>query len=217
MRKLGITLGLLLAGVAVAQAELPGWDWSMLGALFDNVLFMAAAVVGLVNAVRKWQPRIDGPVIVPATAVGIGAVVGAVGQLAGQLTATGFTDITVPWGGILYGVTAALAGTVSLNVIELVGNYITKGKSDPQHQLVSLAAPGLGLASPNLGGSAVQYIVDIARQLVPANKVTRAIEVVAPLIKQVIGVTLTDELRAELQGKVHKALRDAKLISGKDL
>lgn len=217
MRKLGITLGLLLAGVAVAQAELPGWDWSMLGALFDNVLFMAAAVVGLVNAVRKWQPRIDGPIVVPVTAVGIGAAVGAAGQLAGQLTATGFTDLAVPYGGLLYGVTAALAGTVSLNVIELVGNYITKGKSDPQHEYVTLAAPNLGLASTNLGASAVQYIVDIARQLVPANKVTQAIEVVAPLIRQVIGVTLTDELRAELQGKVHKALRDAKLISGKDL
>lgn len=205
---------LLLAGVALAQTGVPDFDWSMLGALYDNVLFMAAAVVGLVNAIRKWQPSIDGPVLVPAVAVVVGAVLGVVGQWAGQLTAPGFAELATPFGGLLYGATAALGGTIGLNIIELVGSYLTKGKSDP---LGVHAAPSLSLASTSLGASAVQYVVDLVRQLVPENKVTRAIEVVAPLIRQVIGVALTDELRAELQGKVHKALRDAKLIAGKDL
>lgn len=205
---------LLLAGVALAQTGVPDFDWSMLGELYSNVLFMAAAVVGLVNAIRKWQPSIDGPVLVPAVAVVVGAVLGVVGQWAGQLTAPGFAELAAPFGGLLYGATAALGGTIGLNIIELVGSYLTKGKSDP---LGVHAAPSPGLASTSLGASAVQYVVDLVRQLVPENKVTRAIEVVAPLIRQVIGVTLTDELRAELQGKVHKALRDAKLIAGKDL
>lgn len=214
MKRLSTIVTLLLVGVAFAQTGVPDFDWSMLGALYDNVLFMAAAVVGIVNALRKWEPRIDGPVLVPAVAVGVGAALGLVGQWAGQLTAPGFAELAVPFGGLLYGATAALGGTIGLNIIELVGNYLTKGKSDP---LGVMAAPNLSLASTSLGASAVQYVVDLARQLVPANKLTQAIEVVAPLIRQVIGVTLTDELRAELQGKVHKALRDAKLIAGKDL
>lgn len=208
---------LLLAGVALAQTGVPDFDWSMLGELYSNVLFMAAAVVGLVNAIRKWQPGIDGPVLVPAVAVGVGAVLGVAGQWAGQLTAPGFAELAVPFGGLLYGATAALGGTISLNIIELVGSYLTKGKSGPQGKYVALTAPNLGLASASLGASAVQYVIDLARQLVPANKLTQAIEVLAPLIRQVVGVALTDELRAELQGKVHKALRDAKLIAGRDL
>lgn len=198
----------VLAGFALAQAfDVPPFDPSMFMLLWENPLFMASAIVGIVAAVRKSQAWLDGPLLVPAFGAIVGALLGAVGQLASLLTVQPFAEMSFPRGGVLYGALAALSGTVGLNLIEYVAGLFKRGT--PDTTTLALVAAG---HSPNAGA----WIVEQARSLVPQNKVTPALEALAPLIASVANQVLTDDLRAELQGKIHRTLKDAGLLRGRD-
>lgn len=197
----------VLAGFALAQGNLPEWDWAMLTKLWENPVFMTVAIVGLVNAVRKSQAWLDGPVLVPVFAAGAGGILGAGGQFFDMLTVLPFTEWTFPIGGLAYGVSCALTGTLGLNVIEYVTALFNRNRTDTA--ALALVAAG---HSPSAGA----WIVEQARSLVPQNKVTPALEALAPLIASVANQLLTDELRADLQTKIHRTLKDAGLLRGRN-
>lgn len=211
MKRILLFLSVLtLAGVALAQvADLPAWDWSMLTRLWENPIYMTVAIVGLVNAIRKSQAWLDGPILVPVFSAALGAVLGAVGQFQSMLTVVPFAEWSFPIGGLLYGASCALSGTIGLNVVEYVARLFNRSKTDPVATTLALVATG---QSPNAGA----WIMQTAKGMVPSNRVSAALELLAPLIARHADSVLTDELRAELQTRIHKTLRDAKLLKGRD-
>lgn len=211
MKRIMLAIILLcISAVALAQAfDVPAFNFDMLTELGKNPLFMASAVVGIVTAIRKSQPWLDGPVLVPAFGALVGAVLGALVQLASMLTVEPFAAMNFPWGGLAYGALCALSGTVGLNLIDYVASLF-RPKTDPVATTLALVATG---QSPNAGA----WIVETVKGLVPRNKVTKALEELAPVIRQFAGSLLTDELRAELQTKIHTTLRKAGLLKGRDL
>lgn len=195
----------VLAGFALAQV--PDFDPSMLPLLWENPLFMAAAIVGLVAAIRKSQAWLDGAILVPAFAAVLGAALGAAGQFAQMLTVQPFAEWTFPLGGLAYGALCAILGTTGLNLFEYAAALWNRNRPD---------ASTLALVATGQPANAGAWVVQQARALVPQNRVTPALELLAPLIARVANQMLTDDLRAELQGKIHRTLKDAGLLRGRD-
>src|SRR5690625_4759454 len=139
LSRAGLIAGVLLfAGVALAQV--PDFDPSMLPMLWENPLFMAAAIVGLVAAIRKSQAWLDGAVLVPAFAAALGALLGAAGQFAQMLTVQPFAEWTFPLGGLAYGALCAVLGTTGLNLLEYVGQLFNRNR--PDASTLALVATG---------------------------------------------------------------------------
>lgn len=186
--------------------ELPAFSPELLGTMFHNPVAFAAVIVGLVAAIRKAVPRIDGPVLVPAFAAAVGGVIGAVGHWAGLLTAAGWVAINVPFGGLLYGMLAALGGTLGLNLIELGGKLLFKPQAQEAQALALAATTGRPVQS------AGAWITELVVNLVPRNKLTAALEVVAPLIREYAEASLTPDVQRELTVRINKLLRSANLV-----
>lgn len=186
------------------MTDLPEFSPEQLAIMFSSFPVMAVVVVALVKAIRKAAPQIDGPVLVPAFAAGVGALLGAAGQLLGLLTASGWADMASPLGGMLYGSLAALSGTLGLNLGELFGQLFFKARNEAAAAPVAFLAEG--------SDTAAAFILQLVKDLVPRTRVTKAIEIVAPLLRQYAGAVLTDEMRAELQRQVHSALKKAGLL-----
>lgn len=189
-------LVLILTGVALAatlDVMPPIPDLDLEGWARDSAAF-AGVIAFVVYLVRTYVWRaLDGDAVKTFS-----VILGALGGAALGLL-TGFFDGNVI-SGIAHGLTA---GVFSFIGVDAGRSILKTGKH---------AAP-VALSGSNAGA----FIVDFARSLVPANKLTRALEVLAPILKQFAGATLTDELRGELQGKVHTSLRRAGLIQGRDL
>jgi hypothetical protein len=121
---LWVSILLLLQQVFAQSQELGDWrEW------FSNPVAASLAVVGATSWVRKQWPRIDGPVLVPLTSIVIGLLGGAAGQLFGMLVVQPFSDLGFPWGGLLYGLAAALTGVIGVNVFDLVASRIRPAKA----------------------------------------------------------------------------------------
>jgi hypothetical protein len=128
---LGAVVALLahaLAGIAYAQeavGELPT-SVTDLREIFANPVYGVAAIVGAVRWVRLRWPQIDGPIAVPALAIAIGALSGALGQFSNALTVLPFSEWSFPWGGLLYGTSLAITGVIGVNVFELAASKLGK-------------------------------------------------------------------------------------------
>lgn len=120
----GATLGFAMLGLALAQgdeATLRNFEeW------FSNPAVGVLAVAGFVEWLRKVHPSIDGPVTVPAFALGAGALGGALGQLAGLLAVDPFVGLTFPIGGIAYGLACAVGAVFGVNLFELLSGKLGK-------------------------------------------------------------------------------------------
>lgn len=115
---------LLLLGMALAQeaeATLGNFtEW------FSNPAIGIAAVAGFVEWLRRVRPGLDGPITVPAVALGAGAIGGALGQMAGALAVEPFTGLTFPIGGIAYGLSCAVGAVFGVNLFELLAGKLGK-------------------------------------------------------------------------------------------
>lgn len=100
--------------------------WSNLPDIFANWKIGVLAVVGAVHWLRKKVPKIDGPILVPGAAIGIGAAIGAIGQLLHMLTVAPYANWTSPFGGILYGVALAVTGVIGVNLFDLASSTLGK-------------------------------------------------------------------------------------------
>ena len=206
LTRAGLIAGILLfVGVALAQGS--DFDPSMLLLMFENPLIMITVMGGLIHAVRKALPRIDGPILTPLFGAALGAVVGAAGQAVSLLTVLPFAEWVFPWGGAAYGALASLSATIGFNLFEYAAALWNRGRAD---------ASTLALVATGQPVNAGAWVVQHARSLVPQNRVTPALEVLAPLIARVANQMLTDDLRAELQAKIHRTLKDAGLLRGRD-
>lgn len=114
-------LGLSLLNMAFAQ-EL-GMDNVMEWG--GNPTLAVLAVVAAVEALRKRIPAIDGVLVLPVALL-VGAVGGVGYQLVGLLTFEPFALWTFPWGGLLYGLAAALTGFLGVNLFDMVTGRVAK-------------------------------------------------------------------------------------------
>jgi hypothetical protein len=62
-----------------------------------------------------------------------------------------------------------------------------------------------------------RYIRDTVAKVVPQNRLTEGLALVAPLAIEYAQTELTDEARALLQRRVHEMLRAARLMKGRDI
>jgi len=208
LTRAGLIAGvLMLISTALAQVPPGEFGWEMLPFLGENPVFLALAIVGLVKMIRKSQPWLDGAVLVPAFAAALGAAIGAALQFGQQLVALPFADWSFPVGGIVYGAMCGILGTTGLNLFEAFASAWNRNRAD---------ASTLALVATGQPVNAGAWVVQHARSLVPQNRVTPALEVLAPLIGSVANQMLTDELRADLQAKIHRTLKDAGLLRGRD-
>src|SRR5690606_29839243 len=132
-------------------------------------------------------------------------------QWAHLLAVPRYADIALPWGGIAYGVSLAVFNITGI----AVWNYFTS-KIRPVN--VTTVQP-LGFAATGaVPQSIVEYILSLLRGLLPVDKIPAGVKAVIDLIAQFAQseAILTDDLRADIQIKVLKALRKAGLV-GVDL
>lgn len=125
MKRMLLTLALLLL-LGVAFAQEPEATLANFQEWFSNPAVGVAAVAGFVTWLRRVRPGIDGPVTVPAFALGAGAVGGALGQLAGMLAVDPFTGLTFPLGGIGYGLACAVGAVFGVNLFEMLSGKLGK-------------------------------------------------------------------------------------------
>ena len=166
----------------------------------SNPLAFIALTVGITEAAQKAWKWLDGPIIVPTFATGLGAIMGAVAGANDLVTVQGFTS---GWtSGLLYGALAGLSGVFGLNLIEAISDHTLTKKPEA---LVNTPAD-----------TAAQWLVDYTSSLVPRNKLTAALDLIAPLLSRFVDERLTPELQADLTRRVHKILAGAKLIPERD-
>src|SRR5690625_3848818 len=136
---------------------------------------LAAAVVFLTAVVRKWLWRsLDGEAVpLFSTALSVAIAVG--------LYFLGHLDT----------LSAALSHGVAAGVLAFGGVDAIRGVLQTDKPKAALLASGTDTAAA--------WILQLVKDLVPRTKVTRAIEAVAPLLRQYSGAFLTDDMRAELQ------------------
>ena len=200
----------LLAGVVYAQDGVQ-WDPVAWG---SNPGLAALALAGAVAWLRQtaWGKRVlDGPVNVGAASVIIGSAGGVGLQWAHLLAVPRYADIALPWGGIAYGVSLAVFNITGI----AVWNYFTS-KIRPVN--VTTVQPLGFAATAAVPQSIVEYIMSLLRGLLPVDKIPAGVKAVIDLIAQFAQseAILTDDLRADIQIKVLKALRKAGLV-GVDL
>lgn len=200
----------LVVGVTYAQDGIQ-WDPVAWG---SNPGLAALALAGAIAWLRQttWGKRVlDGPVNVGAASVIVGAAGGVGLQWAHLLAVPRYADIALPWGGIAYGVSLAVFNITGI----AVWNYFTS-KIRPVN--VTTVQP-LGFAATGaVPQSIVEYILSLLRGLLPVDKIPAGVKAVIDLIAQFAQseAILTDDLRADIQIKVLKALRKAGLV-GVDL
>jgi len=184
----------LVATVAFAQDSIT-FDPIAWG---SNPGLALTALIGAVAWLRQTPlgKRVDGPLLVPAVTAGIGAVGGALLEVTGLLTLEHFAAHPDPWGGVLYGLALAFSAVTGVSLF----NY------------------GASKLRPERQPSAVQWVVDQVRALVPLPSLPAALAAVAPLLAELAQseAVLTDDLRADLQGRLLTLLRKAGL-TGVDL
>lgn len=126
MKRLVLMLSaLLVAAYAIAQGstEGSGFDPAL---WFSDPAVGTAAVVGLVEWLRKKWPGIDGPLVVPGVALVSGAVVGGVASLAGIAFVEPFASFAAPINGISYGLAVAVTAVLGVNVFDLLASKLGK-------------------------------------------------------------------------------------------
>lgn len=177
--------------------DLPPFSLDLFLSFASNPLALIALTVGVTEAAQKAWKWLDGPIVVPTFATTAGAILGGAAGAYELVTVPGFTG---GWtGGLLYGALAGLSGVFGLNLIEAIGEH---ARANTQ-----TLAPAT---------SAGQWIVNHVTNLVPRSKLTPAIELVAPLLKQFVDAQLTPELQAELTVRIHKLLSGARLLPEHD-
>lgn len=168
---------------------IPSFDLTVWAA---DTAILAAAVVFLTAVIRKWFWRtLDGeavPLFSTALSVAIAVGLHFLGHL-DTLTAA-----------ITHG---CAAGVLAFGGVDAVRGVLQTGKQAP-------------LALVDGQDTAAAFILNLAKGLVPKNKVTKAIEELAPLLRQYAGALLTPEMRAELQKQVHTTLKKARLVPERD-
>lgn len=164
---------------------LPDFD---LAAWAADTAILAAAVVFLTAVVRKWLWRsLDGEAVpLFSTALSV-------------LIAIGLHFL-----GHLDSLSAALSHGFAAGVLAFGGVDAVRGVLQTGKPAAALLASGTDTAAA--------FILQLVKDLVPRTKVTQAIEVLAPLLRQYSGALLTDEMRAELQRQVHTTLKKARLL-----
>jgi len=130
----------LLSGTALAQE--PTATLANFSEWFSNPAVGVLAVAGFIEWLRKVRPGIDGPVTVPAFALGAGAIGGALGQLGGMLAVEPFVGLTFPIGGIAYGLACAVGAVFGVNLFELLSSKLGKA-------LIGLARGGDETVDPD--------------------------------------------------------------------
>lgn len=199
-RRMYLALAALAAlmAMAVAYAMDVPMDPAAWGSNPAVAIVALAAFVAWLRTTPFGQ-RIDGPYLVPAVTVGIGAVAGGALHITGYLTLAPYATWAVPVGGVAYGALVAISSILGVSLFNYgAGKLSTTGATARQ-------------AVTNF---IIQFLHDRFGDKIPA----AAWAAVGPILIEFAAseAVLTDELRRNLQARLLDALRKAGL-PGKDL
>jgi hypothetical protein len=192
-RTLAILLALTIASVAFAM-DVP-FDPAAWG---GNPVVAIAALIAFVAWFRStpYGARVDGPIIVPAFTLAVGASAGALLQLANALAYQPYAAWATPLGGLAYGALVAASAVFGVSLF----NYGAK----------KVSSTTVAITPAN---TAIQFITDLLKQRFALAIPVGAWNAVRGLLSRYAlheGV-LTDDLRATIQRQVLDALRAAGL------
>jgi len=124
-RVMMLLTALLIATYAIAQETV---EVGLNPALwFSDPRIGTAAVIGLVEWLRRKWPQIDGPIVVPLVAILSGVLVGSAWGMFGQGLIEPFSSFaSSTLGGAMYGLACAVTAVLGVNFFELLTSKLGK-------------------------------------------------------------------------------------------
>lgn len=201
-----VLFGGMVTGAAFAQGTDPLMSfpqWASSPALF---------VLGLIALVKILREKtfsfVDGKLGVFTFAAILGALIGAAFQWFDWLAVAPFTEWSTPLGGVAYGVAAAVAGFLGVNLFDMLsqrraedesvaltraGLAVNRAAQPPAVQPASFAGESL---NPQ---TAIEFLLNLVRSQFGNNAPPLVWGIVETLIKEFAGQALNDKVRKQIQ------------------